>query len=235
MAMDQYLNHPYLVPIVGSIVLVLVLISLAFVFLKQKPRQTTLLILGTTDAGKTSLFTQLYHGQTRPTVTSMKENEGTFEAHNKKYDLVDVPGHQRLRYRYTDYLPVTRAIIFVVDSTTLARQVRFVAEYLYDVLAQKQVQSNHIPVLVACNKCDLITALPKEKIQQRLEEEINRLRTTRTAALEQQASEGDEEQEAYLGYEGEPFKFEHLENVVHFETLSARKSVTELENWILEL
>lgn len=102
----------------------------------------------------------------------MKENEGTYDASGTHYDLVDVPGHQRLRYRYTDYLPVTRAIIFVVDSTTLARQVRFVAEYLYDVLAQKQVQANQIPVLVACNKCDLITALPKDKIQQRLEDEM---------------------------------------------------------------
>jgi signal recognition particle receptor subunit beta len=60
----------------------------------------------------------------------------------------------------------------------------------------------------------------------------NRLRGTRTAAVEQQESEGDEGQ-VYLGYEGENFKFEHLDNQVDFETCSVEKE--ELENvtqWI---
>lgn len=83
-----------------------------------------------------------------------------------------MPGHERLRLRYTDYLPVTRGIVFVVDSVTITRQVRAVSEYLYQVLAQKQVQSQHIPVLVACNKTDIVTALNKEKIQERLETEM---------------------------------------------------------------
>lgn len=77
-----------------------------------------------------------------------------------------------MRIRYTDFLPVTRAIVFVVDSTTVARQVRAVAEYLYNVLAQKRVQSERIPILIACNKADMITALPKEKIKLRLEAEM---------------------------------------------------------------
>lgn len=62
--------------------------------------------------------------------------------------------------------------MFVVDSTTLNRQIRSVAEYLYDVLAKAQVQKNRIPILIACNKSDMITALPTDKVKLMLENEM---------------------------------------------------------------
>ena len=83
-----------------------------------------------------------------------------------------MPGHDRVRYRYSDFLPVTRSIVFVVDSTTVSRQIRSVAEYLYDVLAKPQVQKQRTPILIACNKSDMITALPTEKIKLLLETEL---------------------------------------------------------------
>lgn len=83
-----------------------------------------------------------------------------------------MPGHDRIRFRYADFLPVTRSIVFVVDSTTISRQIRPVAEYLYDVLAKTIVQSQRTPVLIACNKSDMITALPVEKIKVMLETEM---------------------------------------------------------------
>jgi signal recognition particle receptor subunit beta len=83
-----------------------------------------------------------------------------------------MPGHDRIRYRYSDFLPVTRSIVFVVDSTTLSRQIRPVAEYLYDVLAKSEVQKQRTPILIACNKSDMITALPVEKIKLMLESEL---------------------------------------------------------------
>lgn len=88
------------------------------------------------------------------------------------FDIVDMPGHDRIRYRYVDFLPVTRSIVFVVDSTTLSRQIRPVAEYLYDVLAKSEVQKQRTPILIACNKSDMITALPVEKIKLMLEAEM---------------------------------------------------------------
>ncbi|KAG1460031.1 hypothetical protein G6F56_006039 [Rhizopus delemar] len=102
----------------------------------------------------------------------MKENEGAILLSNKTFDLVDLPGHERVRFRYIDFLPVTQSIVFVVDSTTLNKQIRSVAEYLYDVLAKPQVQKNRTPVLIACNKSDMITALPTEKIRLMLETEM---------------------------------------------------------------
>ncbi|KAI8977910.1 signal recognition particle receptor, beta subunit [Pilobolus umbonatus] len=173
----------------------------------------------------------------------MKENDGQITIGTKNYELVDMPGHERIRSRYTDFLPVTRSIVFVLDSTSLNRQIRSVAEYLYDILANSRVQKQRIPVLIACNKSDMITALPVDKIQLMLESEIrpinkqvyssNRLRATRTARVEQQASEGDEE-EAYLGYEGEDFKFQHLDNRVEFGQCSVEKDkLEEIKDWIV--
>ncbi|KAF7723083.1 hypothetical protein EC973_002367 [Apophysomyces ossiformis] len=147
-------------------------------------------------------------------------------------DLVDMPGHERVRYRFSEFLPVTRAIIFVVDSSTVSRSVRSVAEYLYNILAHPQTQNQRIPVLIACNKSDKVMALPKERIQRLLETEMNRLRDTRTAAVDQQASEMNE-QEAYLGFEGEDFQFSHLENEVSFETCSVEKEELEdVTEWL---
>ncbi|CAO3676724.1 unnamed protein product [Rhizopus stolonifer] len=160
----------------------------------------------------------------------MKENEGAILLSNKTFDLVDLPGHERVRFRYIDFLPVTQSIVFVVDSTTLNKQIRSVAEYLYDVLAKPQVQKNRTPVLIACNKSDMITALPTEKIRLMLETEINRLRATRTARVEQ--SEGDEG-EVFLGYEGEDFKLEHVDNEVEFISCSVQnKDIEKIKDWI---
>ena len=86
--------------------------------------------------------------------------------------MVDVPGHERLRYRYADLLPITRAIVFVVDATTLTQQIRPVAEYLYKVLIHPQTQRARLPVLVALNKSEASKAATADKAQNQLEEEM---------------------------------------------------------------
>lgn len=47
-----------------------------------------------------------------------------------------------------------------------------VTRYLYDVLSDKHAQSERIPVLIACNKSDLLTSFKKERIQSLLEAEM---------------------------------------------------------------
>lgn len=43
--------------------------------------------------------------------------------------VVDIPGHERLRGRFfDDYKDSARGIVFVVDSTTLHKDIRDVAE-----------------------------------------------------------------------------------------------------------
>ncbi|KAL0091185.1 signal recognition particle receptor beta subunit-domain-containing protein [Phycomyces blakesleeanus] len=224
-----------IVYILAGIVTLLAAVVASFFLLKKKQTGDTILLLGVSDAGKTALYTLIRFGKKALTVTSMKENEGSVTLGNKTFGLVDMPGHERIRYRYSEFLPVARGIVFVVDSTTISRQIRSVAEYLYNVLASLEAQNRKLPVLIACNKADMITALPKDKIQTLLEAEINRLRGTRTAAVEQQNSEGDD-QEGFLGYEGEAFKFEHLESIVDFEVCSVQKEeIDSVTGWIESL
>lgn len=58
----------------------------------------------------------------------------------------------------------------------------------------------------------------------------NRLRSTRTARVEQ--SEEDET-EIFLGYEGEDFKFEHVDNELEFVSCSVEnKDIEKVQDWI---
>ncbi|KAI8370760.1 signal recognition particle receptor subunit beta-like protein [Choanephora cucurbitarum] len=225
------MDNDLLIKAILALVVLTALTLIALTVYTKKQNKNTILLLGISDAGKTSMYILLKSGKNHPTVSSMKENEGQLTLSNKIFDLVDIPGHDRVRFRYVEFLPVTRSIVFVVDSTTITRKIRPAAEYLYDILAQPQVQKQKIPVLIACNKSDMITALPTDKIKLLFETELNRLRGTRTARVEQQESD---EQEAFLGYEGEAFKFEHIDNTVEFESCSVQDQKVDLvKDWIV--
>lgn len=86
--------------------------------------------------------------------------------------MVDIPGHERLRFKFSEFMPIARAVVFVVDSASVPRQTRLLAEYLYDILSNKFTQEERIPVLIACNKTELLTAFRKERIQTALEGEL---------------------------------------------------------------
>ncbi|KAI1314641.1 hypothetical protein EDD11_001940 [Mortierella claussenii] len=145
--------------------------------------------------------------------------------------MVDIPGHERLRFKFSEFMPIARGVVFVVDSSTVARQTRLLAEYLYDILSDKFSQNERIPILIACNKSDLLTSFRKERIQTLLETEINKLRHTRTAALDTQDTEDNEN--VFLGFEGKAFAFQDLENEVEFIECSAEnKQIEDIKNWM---
>ncbi|KAI8819894.1 signal recognition particle receptor beta subunit-domain-containing protein [Fimicolochytrium jonesii] len=205
-----------------------ILIVLTFYFLFKKtrgPTRDTVLIAGVSGAGKTVLYTQLRYGKTVETHTSMEKNEGRFVPFGyarkdaRPIHIVDLPGHEKLRYQYTEHASLTGRVIFVIDSTTIAREIRSVAEYLYDILANRFTQHHEIPILMVCNKSDLLMALKPERIQALLEAEIDRLRATRAAEVQSQGDENDHDHE-HIGRENEAFKFEHLPNPISWEACS---------------
>lgn len=60
----------------------------------------------------------------------------------------------------------------------------------------------------------------------------NKLRQTRTAALDTQDSEGNEN--VFLGFEGQDFTFQDLENEVEFIECSAEnKDIEGVKDWIV--
>ncbi|KAI9206724.1 signal recognition particle receptor beta subunit-domain-containing protein [Polychytrium aggregatum] len=209
------------------IILVLALVSVAgiasvFLLGGKSPlaQHNTVAILGLCDSGKTSLYTYLQYGKLVATQTSMVENEGPFKLESNKglevpLNLVDVPGHEKLRFKYSEFLPITKAVLFVIDSTTVHQQIRPIAEYLYDILTHSATVKRTIPVLILCNKHDMLMALEAKAIQTTLETEINKLRSTQSASLDQTGDDAAAEVK-FLGYENEEFKFEHVPNRIEF-------------------
>ena len=49
---------------------------------------------------------------------------------SKTLRVVDVPGHPRIRDQFRDHLGIAKAIVFVVDASTISRNGHAVAEYV---------------------------------------------------------------------------------------------------------
>lgn len=177
------------------------------------------LLCGACGAGKTQLFLTLRDGTTHGgSVTSMAENEARVDVEGKlgkkgivrkAVNVVDLPGHPRLRAKLDHYVAGARGVIFVVDAVEFTAQRRAVAEQLFDVLSHPTLQRRRVPVLLACNKSEKITAHPVEFIRKRLQKEIELLRAT-AGTLEDTAGASGKGSGAVIGKDGEEFQFEHL-------------------------
>lgn len=148
------------------------------------------LILGVSNSGKTTLFSQLVYKKTLFTQTSITQNSGTaiFEktksSKEKKVDLVDIPGNDKVRRKFLDtYKKNAKALIFVVDSSTLQKDLKDVALYIYDTLVDDQLAKSNLRLLILCNKQDIEFAKGASSVKTSLEKEIELLRRISTSAL----------------------------------------------------
>lgn len=100
-----------------------------FLIKKRKTKRTDVLLAGLCDSGKTLLYSLVLNGSEVETFTSLKENLGSVELQNGTGRLVDLPGHERLRLRLLDtYKNSTKAIVYVVDSSVIQKEIKDVAE-----------------------------------------------------------------------------------------------------------
>jgi len=151
----------------GSLILavVLVLVVIHVARKRSKAQGSLVLLVGAADAGKTSILSTMIYGQTLPTHTSLFVNSSiviaSHSSSKKPLCIVDVPGHQRLRDAFKDYIPDAKAIVFVVDASSITRNGKLVAEYMHNVLhAISSLPPTHAlpPVLVLAHKADLVKA-----------------------------------------------------------------------------
>jgi len=199
-----------------------------------------ILILGPCDAGKTLLFNQLVQSKPIETFTSMIENVGQYFAKaesdlqvsntttlGKMMNIYDLPGHDRLRYSALNKRKEeAKAILYVIDASTLKQNIRDSAEFLFEILRDPVLHSASTPVLVVCNKQDLgFQAKGAGVIERELAKELGMLRVTKSKLL--QDSSGAGSQDIYLGHEDKDFEFSDLSAEVTFLEASAAKDCAE--------
>ena len=87
-------------------------------------------------------------------------------------NVIDVPGHDKLRFRAMDSLNQTKRIVLVIDSANIFQKARPAAELLADLLMERGISKNAVPVLVCCNKQDDFLAQSASKVKSMLEYEM---------------------------------------------------------------
>lgn len=170
----------------------------------KRRRGESLLLLGQCGAGKTALFFRMRDDVEVQSVSSLKTVRDKFTIkgieNSPVLDVIDCPGHQRMRGRATELLNDAKCIIYLVDSEDKPR-LKDVAEHLYELFTNPQVLELHTPILLALNKTDLTTARTDKFIVDELDREIEIMRNSRAATLE-----GQDSADSYLGVDGEKFK-----------------------------
>ncbi|XP_069474161.1 signal recognition particle receptor subunit beta isoform X1 [Ambystoma mexicanum] len=263
-------QDPVLISVLVALLVVILSMVLWKVVRGRKSSRRAVLLVGLCDSGKTLLFSRLLTGKFKLTQTSITDSTAVYRVKNDKtyrlnnvgasmqpcrsplgilisestsLTLIDLPGHESLRLQFLDrFKAAARAIVFVVDSSTFQREVKDVAELLYQLLTDSEVLKNSPPLLVACNKQDITMAKSAKLIQHQLEKELNTLRVTRTAApsnLDSSNADGA----AQLGKKGKDFDFSQLPMKVEFLECSCRDSKEEegdanlsnLEKWLVKM
>ncbi|XP_008574316.1 PREDICTED: signal recognition particle receptor subunit beta isoform X2 [Galeopterus variegatus] len=210
-------------PTLLSVVVALLAVLLTLVFWKfvrsRRSSQRAVLLVGLCDSGKTLLFVR-----------------------GNSLTLIDLPGHESLRLQFLERFKTSaRAVVFVVDSAAFQREVKDVAEFLYQVLIDSMGLKNTPAFLIACNKQDIAMAKSAKLIQQQLEKELNTLRVTRSAAPS--TLESSSTVPAQLGKKGKEFEFSQLPLKVEFLECSAKggrgdtgpAGIQDVEKWLAKI
>ncbi|XP_032081170.1 signal recognition particle receptor subunit beta [Thamnophis elegans] len=243
---DQDVAQVRLLVSVAVAVFVVLVLVLWKVFQARKSSRTAVLLAGLCDSGKTLLFVRLLTGNFRNTQTSITDGSALYRVKNDKnrnVTLIDLPGHESLRLQFLDrFKAAARAVVFVVDSVAFQREMKDVAEFLYQLLTDNTILKNAPPLLIACNKQDVTMAKSSKLIQQQLERELNTLRVTLSAAPStmDSSSSGSVIQ---LGKKGKEFDFSQLPMKVEFVECSARGNkgeegsadINDLEKWLAKI
>jgi len=235
---DQILdNDPNTIGILVGVLVGLVTLLIFFIWTRRKSLGRDILICGPCDAGKTTLLSQLVVGKPVETYTSMVHNVFSWEVEGKpNLNLVDVPGHERIRGGIVDlFSSSARGIVYMVDSNTVSKQVRDVAEFLHRILGNGTIHKNSPPLLVFCNKQDGGLAKTAQLIQSLLEKEMEKVRVTSSHRLE--GLEGDISSVVFLGKEGKSFELKDLPCDVTFVegTATELDSLIGVKEWLIKI
>ena len=162
----------------------------------------------------------------------MKENIGVLNV-PKNRKIIDVPGHERIRYKCLDQQKDSAiGIIYLLDASTISKQIRDATEFLFQILSDPTINSNRTPVLVICNKQDMTMNKGASVIERELAKEIGVLRETHAGTL--QGTDGSINNHIFLGKQDKDFSFADLNIPVDFCETSVlnENNLDKVQAWI---
>ncbi|NWI71254.1 ARL11 protein, partial [Todus mexicanus] len=134
----------------------------------QHKRDARVVMLGLDFAGKSTLLYKLKSGQAVETCPTVGFNVESLQTPcHVSFNLWDVGGQDSLRASWPHYLEDTNTLIFVLDSTDVARLPEAVAA-LEEALSHPSMAD--VPVLLLANKQDVPGALATAELEERLQQ-----------------------------------------------------------------
>ncbi|KIO13648.1 hypothetical protein M404DRAFT_993200 [Pisolithus tinctorius Marx 270] len=231
---------PEIIPFIGNLstrnltllsIAAAVVFSLALTLLtkaKSNSRGNSVLFVGPPDAGKTAILSSLAYNEALPSHTSLQTNSAhVVLSPSKTLRVVDVPGHPRIRDQFRQHLRGAKAIVFVVDASTVSRNAPDVAEHLHHVLhaMTSLPPSQPMPqILILAHKTDLVktgassssvTEVAITRVRTILERELEKRRSSQTGGIGVESMGAESEAELggleCSGTAGDSFKFSDWE------------------------
>ena len=198
---------------------------------KSNKTKTSVMLTGICDVGKTSLFLCMKNDNETETCTSMTENIGTCinEKNGEEIEIVDIPGHGKVRNSFKKYIETTKCVIFVVSAVDIKKTIKDDANFLHNIIV---ANARNVPILVVSNKNDLSMPEAVDVIQKMLEKELNKLRI-RIAKPGEVISD---DEKCMYGDANDDFHFDQLEYDVNFVEASVKDNdIDALWNYLSSL
>ena len=177
---------PQTIVVVILVTLVTLVVLYRMLFGGSSKRLDLILLVGPCGSGKTSLFYLWKNGKVPDTVTSQVPNRG-FVVKGVKEEVVDCPGHARLRNSVFELVPRAKKIVFLVDESC----VKEAADSLFQIFVLPRLNTK-TEMMICVNKVDKKGA-DEVSVVEALNKEIRLLQKTKT------------EDGEYVGVEGEEF------------------------------
>eukprot|EP00894_Picocystis_sp_ML_P004572 jgi/Pico_ML_1/55089/g839.t1 len=131
-----------------------------------------------------------------------------------------VRGSPSLRFLLQKYAARCQGVLFVIDSVDFLPNVTLAAEHLLDILLLPDIAGPKIPILVACNKAERVTAHGVDFLRKRLEKEVEQLKSTRLSLVEDGMAK---QLISGVGRTDKYFSFADCRNKVEFAKVSVYK------------
>ncbi|RNA31901.1 Signal recognition particle receptor subunit beta [Brachionus plicatilis] len=217
-----------------SIAVLVVVITLLIIWLlkRSKDVKKNFLLVGASNSGKTRLLCQLLYKKNLLTQIS-------FNGKKKLVSLIDIPGQDKVRRKFfTLYKKTAKALVFVVDSSTFQKEIKDVAQFLYEILTDDLLAKSKMRLLIICNKQDIDLSKGQAYIKSNLEKEIELLRKISGSALKSTGSSGDSKMnfDSLIKNINKQFEFTDLKyfKVEFCETSSLEEEkMSYLKNWLI--